>query len=478
MVSRHTIQAHRATHLQPMSRPRIRLLIPAVLAMLLFVLLVWPGLAYNFSNKFRLSTALRVVSAGPDIAAAGDYVAAVWSEGYNKDTTTKEFGRVYLKSAHAVSGWESRLQVFAVTANNWGKDPKVTFDPSDSSRVHIVWAQADSCSGGGNPLPCKWRTIKYTTCTLIGVDSCASPEIVYRTTGTNHDYSTPDVAVDTSGNVYVVWRRSSPAPAALMYRRKPSGGSFSGGGAITGTDGGRNPALAFVDGRLHLVWDAGNTIKYQRNSALGNTWSSDQSVTWNAPVGYQDPSFPAIGAGSSSALYAVWAIQSASNNQQYALAFDFSQNGATWKDAGGDGLGVPDKGTFTLFKSSKGGSVSYLESLKPDVAVTGTGTAAYAHVVWHGAQGEGSIYNVWYTSLAGIDASNWSSILNVSSSSNDSGDPAIAVGSGLDETHVAFMEDADASNADVWYMGANGNRENDGNKDEGEIFLPVIFKNS
>lgn len=477
MASTNATQPHHAAHLLPASWRRAGLLVPVGLAIVLFGLMVWPGLASNFGNKFRLSTIRSLVSASPDIAAAGDYVAAVWSEGYNSDTTTKEFGRVYLKSAHRVNGWEARLPVFTATTNNWGKDPKVTFDPNNSSRVHVVWAQADSCAGGGNPLPCKWRAIKYTTCTLNGVDSCAAPQTVYTTSGANDDYSTPDVAVDSSSNVHVVWRRSSPAPAGLMYRKKPSGGNFSGGGDITGSGGGRNPALVFVDGRLHLVWDAGNSVKYQRNSALGNTWSNDQSVSWSVPVGYQDPSFPAIGARSS-ALYVVWAVQSAINSQQYALAFDFSQNGASWQDAGGDGLGIPDKTTFTPFRSAKGSAVSYLESLKPDVAVTGSGTSAYAHVVWHGTQSLGSIYNVWYTNLAGIGASNWSTVINVTSSSADSGDPAIAIGSNLDETHVAFMEDADASNADVWYMGANGNRENDDNVNEGKIFLPVIFRNS
>jgi hypothetical protein len=47
---------------------------------------------------------------------------------------------------------------------------------------------------------------------------------------------------------------------------------------------------------------------------------------------------------------------------------------------------------------------------------------------------------------------------------------------------VAFVEKAhdgaSPRNVEVWYVGANGNRENDSNVNEGFHFVPIIYKNS
>jgi hypothetical protein len=57
----------------PSSRRLVRALIPVAGAVVLFGLLVWPGLAYNFSNNIRLSTIGPLDAANPDITAAADY---------------------------------------------------------------------------------------------------------------------------------------------------------------------------------------------------------------------------------------------------------------------------------------------------------------------------------------------------------------------------------------------------------------------
>jgi hypothetical protein len=120
--------------------------------------------------------------------------------------------------------------------------------------------------------------------------------------------------------------------------------------------------------------------------------------------------------------------------------------------------------------------------LQPDVVVTGTGTAAYAHLVWHGKQEEGK-YNVWHSYLAGYDDTRtWQTpeVVDEGQSMNR-GLPALAVGAALTETHVALVEDAVASyfgRINVWYVGANGNRDNDEDAGEGVFWLPLITKDS
>jgi hypothetical protein len=462
------------------SRPLLGLLIPFVLAIVLFVVLVWPGLAYDFSNYFKLSTASAADAANPDIAAAGGYVAAVWSEGYNPNPDTKEWGRVYIKSADVVNGWNGRVEIFGVTKDIWGKEPRLAVHPTNPAQVHVVWAQSSGCNGSGPS--CQWTSIWYTSCDLTTLpDTCApSTQVV---SGLSNA-STPDVAVDASGGVHVVWREGS---SSIKYCKKGNCGSP----VQIGT--GQHPSLVFGNNRLHAVWDAGSTIVYQRDDSPDNSvWNPVVPRSWNAPTtqGYEDPSYPAIDARDS-AIYVVWAVKKTGTNR-YALAFDF-YDGTTandWQDTSGAyiGFSVPGNdqafGTSTHYESNS--DVSYLYSLKPDVVVTSTSVAtqAYAHVAWHGKEiGEGgSAYEVWYSYLPGIGADNWSSVVRLNTgSTDDAGDPALAVGSALTETHVALMRDADGKSTggtetimDIWYVGAYGDRDRDPDDD---IQLPIILKN-
>ena len=453
-----------------------RLLMPVGLSVLLFGLLVWPGLANGFGRKIRLSTLLSVVSANPDIAAAGNYMASVWSEGYNNDEETKDWGRVYLKSADVVSGWEARILVStAFNSDVWGREPRLAFDPSNTT-VHVVWAQATGCSTLEFGIPqCNWSSIQYAHCDLGGTDTCPVVETV--ASGLN-DASTPDVAVDSNGDVHVVWRTgSSPS---LGYAKRVGTDSWSVG--TVADSAGRNPVLAYSGQYLYLVWDAGETIQYWRdNDATDNIWSNNVPKVWNPPLGYEAPGFPAIGAGED-ALYVVWAVKQ-TGSEKYALAYASSFDGGIDWAGGITGLSIPGKdGTFMPLSSQSG--VSYLDSLKPDVVVTGTGTSAQAHVVWHSQQSSGQDrHEVRYTYLAGSGGSWLYPPINVwENSALDSGDPAIAIGISISQTgvvtHVVFMEDASSSGAEVWYVGDNDIRDNDENRNEGAIFMPLMLKNS
>jgi hypothetical protein len=452
-----------------------------MLAVLLFGLLVWPGLASNFGNKFRLSSVVPFKAFNPDIATAGAYVAAVWSEGYNGDSLTKQYGRVYLKGADTTNGWQERIQVFPATASVWGRDPRLVFDSSVAGKVHVVWAQATGCPS------CSWSSIQYTTCTLSGADTCAaSTEIV----GGLTDASTPDLAVDSGGGVHVAWREQSGGPdvGPINYCKKDACGTPD------TVDSGRHPALAFGNGYVHLVWDTGSqpnsTIRYSRDNSLSNgVWDGTvpAKTWWSNPalVTYDEPSYPAVGA-SGSAVYVVWAVRNKTEPTEYALAFDFSQDtGQNWlPSTSGFGRNIPENETavFSTTWFATGETDKELYSLQPDVVVTGTGASAYAHVVWHGKVLDQGAYEAWYSYLPGIGAADWVAPGLVDSSGHEDhiGLPAIAVGATLDDTHVAFVEDADAGsfvNIEVWYVGANGDRDQDSDVNEGTLYLPRISKN-
>jgi hypothetical protein len=461
------------------SRRVARLLVPIALAMLLFGLLVWPGLAFDFNFKFRLSTLRPNKAFDPDIAASGDYMAAVWSEGYDSESSTKQYGRVYVKGADETDGWKGRVEVFDATQSVWGRDPRLVFDPNVPGKVHIVWAQASGCPN------CNWSSIQHTTCMLDRTIVCNAPTTVV--SGLT-DASTPDVAVDSGGGIHVVWRAQGPSfdVGPVRYCKKGSCGSPS------TIDNGQHPSLVYANGYLHLVWDTGSntnsTIKYSRENNLGNgSWDGGggSKIWWSDStlVDYYEPSYPTIGA-SDDAVYVVWAVRNKSDTSKYALAFDFSQDtGNTWL-AGTSGFGhsIPENQTaaFTSTWRSTGVAASDLYSLQPEVVVTGSGSSAYAHVVWHDKDILSGFYQVRYSYLAGYSASEeWTSPeLAVSEDTKSVGLPAIALGATLDQTHLVFVKDANATvfrDFQIWYAGSNDIRTND---PDDEIWLPVLYKNS
>jgi hypothetical protein len=461
------------------SRRLARLLVPIALAMLLFGLLVWPGLAFDFDYKFRLSTFRPNKAFNPDIAAGGDYVAAVWSEGYNAESATKQYGRVYIKGADEATGWKGRVEVFNATSSVWGRDPRLVFDPSVPGKAHIVWAQASGCPN------CNWSSIRHTTCVLDSIIVCDAPTTVV--SGLT-DASTPDVAVDSSGGVHVVWRAQGPSfdVGPIRYCKKGNCGSPS------TIDNGQHPSLVYANGYLHLVWDTGSntdsTIKYARENNLGNgSWDggSGSKIWWGDPalVTYYEPSYPAIGA-SDDAVYVVWAVRNKSDTSKYALAFDFSQDtGNTWlAGTSGFGHGIPENETaaFTTTWRSTGVAISDLYSLQPEVVVTGSGSSAHAHLVWHEKDMLSGFYQVRYSYLEGYSASEpWTPpAVAVAENTQSAGLPAIALGATLDQTHLVFVKDANAAvfkDFQVWYAGSNNIRTND---PDGKIWLPVLYKNS
>ena len=288
-----------------------------------------------------------------------------------------------------------------------------------------------------------------------------------------------------SGGVHVVWREQASIDAGpIKYCKKGSCGSPS------SIDNGQHPSLVYANGYLHLVWDTGSntdsTIKYERENNLSNgSWDGSDPMTWwdnPAPVDYYEPGHPAIGA-SGDAVYVVWAVRKKTDSSNYALAFDFSQDtGDNWLAAtSGYGHSIPENQTaaFTSTWHSSGVTANDLYSLQPDVVITGSGSSAYAHVVWHDRDSESELYQIWYSYLEGYSGSTtWDTpSVAVSENMQSAALPAIAVGTALNQTHIAFVKDAKAAvfrDIDVWYAGANGNRSSD---PDDKVRIPIIFKN-
>jgi hypothetical protein len=233
-----------------------RIIWPLGLGAALLLLIVLPILAAgDLGNKpINLSkrAALGLKSADPGLKASADgqWVAAVWSRGYDSRPDTAQVGNIVLKSANVLTGWELQVNVFTATAKRWAQQPRLAFRPTgqSQSQVAVVWVvcqnQDEQCDA-----------LEWTTCDLASYpDRCQPAQTLYSEANANANLSNPDLAYDGSGTLHFVWRKGlGSGQRGLFYQRQGSRAV-----QVPGTDENSfNPALAWSSdngGRLHLVW--------------------------------------------------------------------------------------------------------------------------------------------------------------------------------------------------------------------------------
>ena len=125
----------------------------------------------------------------------------------------------------------------------------------------------------------------------------------------NSDTSeSPQLAIDRSGTVHVVWSDSTPGNWEIFYARRSSDGAWSAPEDISNTpDSSWTPQLAVDEsGAVHVVWDdliTGWTpdILYAKRSSDG-TWSSAQNISNNAG----SSEWPQLAVDGNRAAHVVW----------------------------------------------------------------------------------------------------------------------------------------------------------------------------
>ena len=128
-----------------------------------------------------------------------------------------------------------------------------------------------------------------------------------RLTWSSVDTAVPEIAVDSSGGLHVVWHSSGPY--AIYYKTSADGGEiWTPGRRLTWNPGNSGwPAIA-VDSsdNLHVVWNddmLGNAeIFYKKSTNSGVAWTTDKRITWTSD--YSESA--AIAVDSSENLHVVW----------------------------------------------------------------------------------------------------------------------------------------------------------------------------
>jgi|GEM_PF-4669735 len=390
---------------------------PLALGLALTLLLALPLLAtrpddlgnrpINLSKRAELG----LKSADADLKASSDgqWVAAVWSLGYDNKPDTAQVGHIILKSANVITGWERQVHVFTATETMWAQQPRLAFNPQKSSQVAVVWVLCRSKDEQCN-------TIQMATCELaVFPDHCQAPQTVHYDYKLGATLSNPDVAYDGNGTLHFIWRKGSGTDnQGLFYERASEGPNF----LKRSSQNSFNPSLAWSSsgssGWLHLVWyeyadmASKRRIIYSRDDNLNNNAWSGVQCNWKAPAGYQftggtgQPYIkPAIAASGNNVYLAwdMWQIGEDPANAVFQMAYEYSaDSGTTWLTGcnGGEGKALPGAYFGDALYPSPLTSISEEQTLRPSIAVSGNLPAA----AWHTQQkvGESDIYVVGYAS--------------------------------------------------------------------------------
>lgn len=163
-------------------------------------------------------------------------------------------------------------------------------------------------------------------CLIFGLNilSAETWSATKRLTWTSGDSRDPDIAVDSSNNIFVVYYDYTSGVMRVFFKRSLDGGSTWTAKQMTyGIYNQRDPKLG-VDSSdtLHMIYQGKkNDIMHRKTTDAGNTWSKVHRITWGAFNLNPDFAF-----GSGNTIYVVW---SRSDSVDYNIYFKKSTNSGT-----------------------------------------------------------------------------------------------------------------------------------------------------
>jgi len=141
-----------------------------------------------------------------------------------------------------------------------------------------------------------------------------------RLTWTSGQSASPSLAVDSSGNPHVVWQDETPGNNEIYYRKSTDGGStWAASQKLSWNSGSsQEPGIAIdSSGNLQLVWTdntPGNFEVYHRESSDGGVaWTVSKKLSSTSGYSYG----PVIKAGLSGSLHVFWYDGTPGNSEVY-----------------------------------------------------------------------------------------------------------------------------------------------------------------
>ena len=249
-------------------------------------------------------------SGGPAIAVdASGNLHVVW-----EDDGAGNEEIYYMKSSDGGTTWSGKSQRLSWTSG-LSRSPVIAADSSDN--IHAVWADTT---------PGKWE-IYYTKSTDGGSTWMTSQRITWNT-GLSWF---PDIAVDPSGHIHVVWEYGNAENIDIFYKKSTNGGAtwLPGQGLTWNSGASQYPALtADSSGKIHVAWQDDTPgrweINYRKSTDGGSTWMTGKRITWNTGASLG----PAVSVDSSGNPHLVWEDDAPGNPEIYYRKS--TNGGSTW----------------------------------------------------------------------------------------------------------------------------------------------------
>ena len=374
-------------------------------------------------------------------------------------------GILFLCLGQAVYGWTGKTRLTWLSGSS--QNPRTAVD-SDRT-LFVVWH--DNTPGNkeiyfkkrilmpplGDPL---WITARRLTWTagesthpvvcvdnndvihLVWTDNTPGPSSIYYKKSTDHgntwsvpkrltwsirNYGYSDIAVDSSGGVYVVFKVLSGTVGLDFYMKKSLDGGVTWLPLKRLTWNARRlgiPSLV-VDGldQIHLVWVMGDMYSrevFHKNSTDGGvTWTVVHRLTW-----HPDNSSPDIAVDGSGGLHVVWNNEDATGKNVY---YKYSMNG-----------GLSWTGTRKLVWSG--------QAVNPKIAAAGNDGL---YIAWSDCKL--GYYEIYFR-RSQDSGSSWASIERLTWGVASSHSPHVSISDGLNirDIHVVWS-DSEPGNYEIFH---------------------------
>jgi hypothetical protein len=242
-------------------------------------------------------------SRSPAIAIdSNDHIHLVWD-----DNSSGYYEIYYKKSTDGGANWTFKRLTWNFA---YSYDPAIAID--SNGHIHLVWYDYDS----GN------KDVSYKKST----DGGATWTTKRLTWNSGSWY--PAIAVGSNNHIHVVWNDSTPGNEEIYYKKSTDGGTTWTTKRLTSNSGDSEYPDITVDSsnHIHVVWfdnTPGNAEIYYSQSTDGGTTWSQKRLTWN--IG--DSEYPAITADSNSYIHVIWEDELATDEIFYKRS---TNGGASW----------------------------------------------------------------------------------------------------------------------------------------------------
>jgi len=318
--------------------------------------------------RMNLSGSASVDSGYPDIAAdsSGDYVAIVWSEGYDSSEGAKHHGRIYLRwIAEGTGQWSQKIVVDDGTngKDDWSREAVVTLERDAGSgtvTAHVAWVRFEKQYG--------W-TLRYRTCVLGG--SCGTVRKVDGPYAEAYPLQVPDIAVGGNGTPIVVWLRKIGTQQQAAYYAEFNGSTWSSKEISTPGTNNEGPVVAVKGDTAYAAWvrmlSGQRRVKFSKKS-VGGAWLAEREDVYYTSMDLWHPFL----AADDSAVYLAWETEISDPDYQVNYKYD---TGSGWRPSD-----LVSRYVITnSCRATTSGVADPPKNLRPALAVGSSGLYA----VWH-----------------------------------------------------------------------------------------------